>query len=218
MMGMLQGCENPYALSNRASHALAADTPGASFTRTYLETPDVLPYINALDEMRIANCGGGADFERVFRNTAKLYDQGATLLVGTDAEDFSPLIEGLGLHYEAYLIREALDQFSTTARGQAASLAALKAATSNAALAYGLHIENGHKSKDDPRGFIKPGYRADLLLLRESPLVDMLNTLKIDRVFKAGYVANRQMVRPECASGDCETRRIVHNLEAQVCQ
>jgi imidazolonepropionase-like amidohydrolase len=218
MMGVLQGCENPYALSNRASHALAADTPGASFTRTYLETPDVLPYINALDEMRIANCGGPADFERVFRNTAKLYDQGATLLVGTDAEDFSPLIEGLGLHYEAYLIREALDQFSTTARGQAASVAALKAATSNAALAYGLHIENGHKSKGDPRGFIKPGYRADLLLLRDSPLVEMLNTLKIDRVFKAGYVANRQMVRPECASGDCETRRIVHNLEAQVCQ
>ena len=50
--------------------------------------------------------------------------------------------------------------------------------------AYGLHIENGNQPKDDPRGFVKPGYRADLLLLRESPMVEMLNTLKIDRVFK----------------------------------
>jgi hypothetical protein len=45
-----------------------------------------------------------------------------------------------------------------------------------------------------------------------------LNTLKIDRVFKAGYIANRQMVRPDCASGDCESRRILHNLEAKPCQ
>ncbi len=32
------------------------------------------------------------------------------------------------------------------------------------------------------RGFVKPGYRADLLLLRESPMTDILNTLKIERV------------------------------------
>lgn len=121
------------------------------------------------------------------------------------------------MHYETYLIREALDRYSMTAKGRAATLAALKAATSNAALAYGLHIENGNTSKDDPRGFVKPGYRADLLLLRESPMTEILNTLKIERVFKAGYLANRQMVRPECASGDCETRRILHALEGREC-
>jgi hypothetical protein len=217
MTAMLQGCENPYALGNVLTHALSAEIPGSSFTRAYLETGDVLPYLNALDEMRIAHCDGPDDFRRVFHNTARLYDHGAMLLVGTDAADFSPLIEGLGVHYEAYLIREALDQFSKTAKGSAANLAALKAATSNAALAYGLHIENGNRPSDDPRGFIKPGYRADLLLLRESPIADMLNTLKIDRVFKAGYVANRQMVRPECASGTCETRRILHELQAKAC-
>jgi imidazolonepropionase-like amidohydrolase len=219
MTGMLQGCENPYSLSNRRTHALAARMPGASFSKDYLDSPDVLPYVNALDEMRIAACyGGHAEFERIFYNTAKLYDQGAMLLAGTDADGFNPGIEGLGVHYEAYLIREALDRYSTTAKASAANLAALKAATSNAALAYGLHIENGNRPKDDPRGFVKPGYRADLLLLRESPMVEMLNTLKIDRVFKAGYIANRQMVRPDCASGDCESRRILHNLEAKPCQ
>jgi imidazolonepropionase-like amidohydrolase len=219
MTGMLQGCENPYSLSNRRTHALAARMPGASFSKDYLDSPDVLPYVNALDEMRIAACyGGHAEFERIFHNTAKLYDQGAMLLAGTDADGFNPGIEGLGVHYEAYLIREALDRYSTTAKASAANLAALKAATSNAALAYGLHIENGNRPKDDPRGFVKPGYRADLLLLRESPMVEMLNTLKIDRVFKAGYIANRQMVRPDCASGDCESRRILHNLEVKPCQ
>lgn len=219
MTGMLQGCENPYSLGNRRTHALGARAPGASFSNVYLESPDVLPYVNALDEMRVAACfGGNAEFERIFHNTAKLYDQGAMLLAGSDADGFNPGIEGLGVHYEAYLIREALDRFSKTAKGSIANLAALKAATSNAALAYGLHIENGNRPKDDPRGFVKPGYRADLILLRESPMVEMLNTLKIDRVFKAGYIANRQMVRPDCASGDCESRRILHNLEAKPCQ
>jgi imidazolonepropionase-like amidohydrolase len=217
MTGMLQGCDNPYALANRRTHALSATAPGASFVATYVESADVLPYLNALDELRIGACGGRADFERVLRNTAKLYDHGVTLLVGTDAFGLEPLIEGLGTHYEAYLIREALDRYSRRAHGREATLAALKAATSNAARAYGLHIENGHHPRADPRGFVKPGYRADLLLLRQSPMEQMLNTLRIDSVFKAGYLANRQMVRPECASGDCESRRIVRKLEAQPC-
>jgi hypothetical protein len=37
MTGMLQGCENPYSLSNRMTHALAADMPGASFSRVYVD-------------------------------------------------------------------------------------------------------------------------------------------------------------------------------------
>jgi hypothetical protein len=217
MTGMLQACDNPYALANRHTHALSANAPGASFIGTYVESADVLPYLNALDEIRIAACGGPAGFERVFHNTAKLYDQGVTLLVGVDAFGLEPLIEGLGVHYETYLIREALDRYSRNARGREANLAALKAATSNAARAYGLDMEDGHKPRGDPRGFVKPGYRADLLLLRESPLDQILNTLKIDRVFKAGYLANRQMVRPECANGDCESRRVVRELEARPC-
>jgi imidazolonepropionase-like amidohydrolase len=220
LWGMVQNCENPYGVANKKTHALSAGKPGASFIKDYFETADVLPYVNALDEIRVASCRKrpGPEFERLFQNTAKLYDHGVMLLAGADAGEVDPVIEGLGLHYEAFLIREALDKYSTTAKGQLASLAALKALTSNAALAYGLHIENGNKPKHDPRGFIKPGYRADLLLLRESPMVDMLNTLKIERVFKAGYTANRQMVRPECASGDCETRKILRAVEARSCK
>jgi hypothetical protein len=220
LWGMVQNCENPYGVANKKTHALSAGKPGASFIKDYFETADVLPYVNALDEIRVASCRKrpGPEFERVFRNTAKLHDHGVMLLAGADAGEVDPVIEGLGLHYEAYLIREALDKFSTTAKGQLASLAALRALTSNAALAYGLHLENGNKPKFDPRGFIKPGYRADLLVLRESPMVDMLNTLKIERVIKAGYTANRQMIRPECATGDCETRQILGTIEAKNCK
>jgi imidazolonepropionase-like amidohydrolase len=217
MAGALQGCANPYAMSNRTTHALSSRAPEASFSKDYLETGDVLPYLNALDEIRIAGCHTQNDYERIFRNTAKFFDHGAILLTGTDAIGLEPLVEGLGVHYEAYLIREALDRYSLRAKGPEANLAALKAVTSNAALAYGLHTENSNKPKGDPRGFIKPGYRADLLLLRESPMTEILNTLKIDRVYKAGYLANRQMVRPECASGDCETRRVLRDLEAKKC-
>jgi hypothetical protein len=71
-----------------------------------------------LHEIRIANCHHGNDYERILRNTAKLFDHGATLLVGTDAIGLEPLVEGLGEHYEMYLIREALDRYSATTRGQ----------------------------------------------------------------------------------------------------
>lgn len=218
MTAFIQACGGPFAMSNRATHALAQRTPGASFVRDHVETADVLPYLNALDEVRLAGCyRGGVDAERLLRNTARLFDHGAVLLAGTDAEALEPMVEGLSLHHEMYLIREALDRHSTRARGAAANLEALKAATSNTARVYGLHIEDGHTPRDDPRGFVKPGYRADLLLLRESPMKDILNTLKIERVYKAGYLANRQMVRPECASGDCESRHLLRTLEAGRC-
>jgi imidazolonepropionase-like amidohydrolase len=220
MTAFAQACAGPFAINNRATHALAQRSPGASFVRDHVETADVLPYLNALDELRLAGCYGGGpspDPERVWRNTARLFDHGTVLLAGTDAEALEPMVEGLALHHEIYMIHEALDRHSTRAKGPSANVEAPKAATSNAARVYGLHIEDGHKPRDDPRGFVKPGYRADLLLLRESPMKDILNTLKIERVYKAGYVANRQMVRPECASGDCESRRLFRDLEAARC-
>lgn len=219
MTAFAQACATPFAINNRTTHALSQRSPGASFVRDHVETADVLPYLNALDELRLAGCygGGGPDAERLLRNTARLFDHGTVLLAGTDAEALEPMVEGLALHYEMFMIREALDRHSTRARGASANVEALKAASSNAARVYGLHIEDGHTPRDDPRGFVKPGYRADLLLLRESPMKDILNTLKIERVYKAGYLANRQMVRPECASGDCESRRLFRELEAARC-
>ena len=35
----------------------------------------------------------------------------------------------------------------------------------------------------DPRGYIRPGYRADMLRVKESPFEDICNTLKILKVF-----------------------------------
>ncbi len=196
----------------------------AHILRNYFFSPDVLPYVNALDELRLAHCSNPKpkyphQQTQYFKTVAKLADAGAILQTGTDAEDMSPMIEGLTVHNEMYLIREALDQYSEKYKGARANLEALKAATSNASQAYKLNIENGAHTKYDPRGFIKPGYRADLLLLRESPMKDILNTLKIVRVWKAGYQGRREMVRPECAKlENCPSQEIIKKAQAMPCK
>jgi hypothetical protein len=88
----IQGCENPCSL---ATQGLTHWQPACrgQLSKNYLGSSDVLPYVNALDEMRIAPYGGHAEF-KIFRNTAKLYDQGAMLL--RDRRRWlCPAIEGL---------------------------------------------------------------------------------------------------------------------------
>ncbi len=212
---LLQNCESPYALANRFSHALGEENPGENFTESYVESSDVLPYIYATDEMRLLSCGSRgnkAEDEITLAKVAKVYDFGAYLLAGTDPDTTSSAIEGLGIHYELYLIREALKRYSSRVKNENLNLEVLKTATSNPALAYGLHIENGHKPKFEPRGFIKKGYRADFILLKESPMKNILNTLKIEKIWKAGFLFDRQMVRPECESGDGPSRKIIREM------
>ncbi len=214
---LLQNCESPYALANRFTHALGQENPGASFTETYVESSDVLPYIYATDEMRLLSCGSRgnpSEDEVILQKVAKVYDFGAKLLTGIDPDTTSSAIEGLGVHYELFLIREALVRYSEKIKSENLNVEVLKTATSNPSLAYGLHKENGHKPKHDPRGFIKKGYRADLLLLKESPLINILNTLKIEKIWKAGFLFDRKMVRPECADGNGPTRKIIRELMA----
>lgn len=224
MQGWLSGCDNPYSISNRFSHYLSRKTPDASFLANVIESPDVLPYINALDEIRIASCGppseGSSEFETIMKNVAAIADSGLSMLIGVDAGDeIFPLIEGLGVHTEMYVMREALLRYSKRFdSNEEATLFVLKAATSNAARAFDMHLESGARPDSDPRGFIRPGYRADLILLRDSPFEDIHNTLKIERVWKAGYVANRQMVRPECVSASCASRRAIRAVEAEGCK
>jgi alpha-D-ribose 1-methylphosphonate 5-triphosphate diphosphatase PhnM len=163
----------------------------ASIAKDFL-TAETLPYMNALDELRLRGGDRVAANPNVhltyFETVAKLCDAGALLTLGSDSGTFGPFIEGLTLHHEMFLISEAIKMFSK----KDPIIEALKAGTSNPAIAYELDL--GSKV-GDPRGFIRPGYRADLLLLNADPTVDIKNTMKIDSVFKAGYLANRKVVR-----------------------
>ena len=106
------------------------------------------------------------------RNTvATLHRAGATLVAGTDANDApgvpAAVPHGSSLHDELGLLVEA----------GLSPLEALRSATSIAATAFALH----------DRGRIRPGLRADLLLVTGNPVSDISTTRQIRGVWTAGH-------------------------------
>ena len=93
------------------------------------------------------------------------------LLAGTDAP-IPGATYGASIHSEmALLVRDGLEPVQ-----------ALAAATSAPARAFHL----------DDRGFIRPGMRADLLLVDGNPTTDILATRNILAVWKRGVKVARQ--------------------------
>jgi imidazolonepropionase-like amidohydrolase len=99
-----------------------------------------------------------------------MYHAGVPIAAGSDANT-SPFVPanppfGLSLHEELQLLVGA----------GLSNVDALRAATSVAASTFGLYN----------RGAIKPGLRADLVLLSADPTIDISNTLKITKVWVEG--------------------------------
>ncbi|MCJ1454904.1 hypothetical protein MMC28_005257 [Mycoblastus sanguinarius] len=99
-----------------------------------------------------------------------LYEAGVPILAGTDAHDGSTLGVsvpfGSSLHSELELLQQA----------GLPTLEILRAATERPARHFGLL----------DRGIIKPGYRADLVLIEGDPIANISNTRNIQRVWAAG--------------------------------
>jgi imidazolonepropionase-like amidohydrolase len=106
--------------------------------------------------------------EHAMTGVARLAEAGAPLLAGTDAG--SPgTAHGASLHDElALLVRSGLS-----------TAAALAAATSAPAAAFGLA----------DRGRIAPGLRADLVLVRGEPQRDVTRTRAVEVVWRGGSAA-----------------------------
>ena len=100
------------------------------------------------------------EFIRLFK------DAGGIVLAGTDTP-WPYLFPGYSLHEEIHLLVDA--GFTP--------MEALQAATGNAARIFG---------KKADVGIVAPGKRADLVILRDNPLVDIHNTLSIMKVIKNG--------------------------------
>jgi imidazolonepropionase-like amidohydrolase len=101
-------------------------------------------------------------------NVGALHAAGVPLLAGTDVH-----AHGVAIHRDLELLVEAgLDP-----------AAALAAATSNPAAAFGLA----------DRGRIAPGLRADLLLVDGDPTVNIKATRKIQRIWKRGVEIEREL-------------------------
>ena len=119
----------------------------------------------------VHNLGNPAlSYDHARKTVAALHRAGATLVVGTDAND-SPgapaaVPHGSSLHDELDLLVEA----------GLSPLEALRSATSVAATAFALH----------DRGRIRPGLRADLLLVAGNPVSDITATRQIRGVWTAG--------------------------------
>jgi imidazolonepropionase-like amidohydrolase len=110
------------------------------------------------------------DFDNARKTVAALHFAGVPVLAGTDA-NMSPgvpanVAHGVSLHEELELLF-----------GCGLSTAeVLRAATSLPAKYFGLH----------DRGVIQPGYRADLILIKDDPIEDIKATRSLQRVWIAG--------------------------------
>jgi len=103
---------------------------------------------------------------KVLQLTKTLYDNGVTILSGTDIPNFD-LVPGASLHHELEILIEA----------GIPPLEVIKIATSNGAMA--LDVE-----KDV--GTIEPGKQADMIILSDNPIDNVSNTKKIEAVINNG--------------------------------
>src|SRR5919108_1113575 len=105
---------------------------------------------------------------KVLQLTKMLYDNGVTILSGTDIPNFE-LVPGASLHHELELLVEA----------GIPPLEVIKTATRNGAQALGI---------EEDVGTIQPGKQADMIVLSENPLDDISNTKKIEAVINNGQL------------------------------
>jgi imidazolonepropionase-like amidohydrolase len=110
--------------------------------------------------------GARASMDLHLARVRVLHEVGVKLLAGSDAGQRQPTAHGIGVHRELELLVEA-----GLTPGEA-----LAAATANVADAFRLR----------DRGRVAPGLRADLILVKGDPTVDLLAVRDIARVWKAG--------------------------------
>ena len=103
---------------------------------------------------------------KVLQLTKTLYDNGVTILSGTDIPNFD-LVPGASLHHELEILVEA----------GISPLEVIKIATRNGAQALGI---------EEDVGTIESGKQADMVILSDNPINEISNTKKIETVINNG--------------------------------
>ena len=145
-----------------------------------------VPYLHpsALENLaRVPRLAGQVlgSFEIALGTVRRFHEAGIIVLAGTDVSN-AGTAHGLSLHRELELL----------VRAGLTPTEALAAATSRPADEFGL----------DDRGRIAPGLRADLLLVRGDPTVDILATRDIVAVIRGGVLVDREALAAEIASSE----------------
>ncbi|WP_312867986.1 amidohydrolase family protein [Amycolatopsis pithecellobii] len=116
------------------------------------------------------------DFDSSLQTVAALHRAGVPILAGTDTaapdEEYGGLAQGASLHHELQLL----------VRAGLTPIEALRSATSVPARHFGLH----------DRGVIRPGARADLLLVDGNPTTDITDTLNTRTTWRHGTPAEQR--------------------------
>ena len=108
---------------------------------------------------------------KVLQLTKMLYDNGVTILSGTDIPNFD-LVPGASLHHELEILVEA----------GISPLEVIKIATRNGAEALGI---------EEDVGTIESGKQADMVILSDNPINEISNTKKIEAVINNGQLIER---------------------------
>jgi imidazolonepropionase-like amidohydrolase len=109
---------------------------------------------------------------KILQLTKMLYDNGVTILSGSDIPNFE-LVPGASLHHELEILVEA----------GIPPLEVIKIATRNGAQALGI---------EEDVGTIELGKQADMIILSDNPLNDISNTKKIEAVINDGQFVDRR--------------------------
>lgn len=153
-----------------------ADAPVVDDARL---TPYLVPASRINLEQTFPSSGTGAQFAVPLETVARLHAAGVPILAGTDAPN-PGTAHGSSMHGELALLVEA----------GLTSVEALRSGTSVPADAFGL----------EDRGRIAEGMRADLLLVRGDPTVDITATRDIEGVWKGGTRLDRAAYAQEVAA------------------
>ena len=140
-------------------------TPTMTIHKAMWTNPVIMKFLRGSDSP------GNSSWSNVVANIRTMYQADVPLLAGTDA--VGTIIPNITLPYGLTLHQE-LQQFVVEIGMSPAE--AINAATTVPA--------RYHRVRD--RGIIAPGMRADLILLRSNPLVNISNTLDIERIWVAG--------------------------------
>ena len=108
---------------------------------------------------------------KVLQLTKMLYDNGVTILSGTDIPNFD-LVPGASLHHEFEILIEA----------GLPPLEVIKLATKNGAQVLGI---------EEDVGTIEPGKQADMIILSDNPVDEISNTKKVEAVINNGQLIER---------------------------
>jgi imidazolonepropionase-like amidohydrolase len=153
--------------------AVVAAGSGMALPSDTFARPEVSAFLSPMQKRLLAFGFGPArprGIDQALASAAALHAAGVALLAGTDAPN-PGAPHGAGLHVELQLL----------VKGGLSPVEALAAATSLPARIFRL----------PKRGWIAPGYRADLLLVHGDPSRDIDATLSIDRIWKNGFPVDR---------------------------